>query len=77
LNRFEARVFLRAGHPPAFVLFIVTHSNICASDHDRMWGIMDKISNRYKLNEITLAIILMLQTNTFSVDNEIGWNYDR
>ncbi len=46
LNRFEARVFLRAGHPPAFALFIVTHSNICASDDDRMWGIMDKISNR-------------------------------
>jgi hypothetical protein len=46
LNKFEARVFLRAGHPPAFVLFIVTRSNICASDDDWMWGIMDKISNR-------------------------------
>ena len=34
---------------------------------------MNKISNRQELNEITLEIILMLQTNTFTVDNEMGW----
>jgi hypothetical protein len=34
---------------------------------------MNKISNRLELIEITLAIILMLQSITFTVDNEMGW----
>jgi hypothetical protein len=59
LNRFEARVFLRAGHPPVFVLLLMTHSNICASAGDRRWGIMNKISNRQELLEITIMMILM------------------